>query len=417
MTKRLFTTLLLTALTMGAVAQTPSRLVGGDMSLLPSYEAASVKYFTQSGTRIDDLLSYVASPEVGWNAVRVRLFVEPSNASDEDKKQGVYQNLDYVTALGKRIKEAGMQFLLDFHYSDSWADPAKQTKPSAWSSMSVEQLNNIMYSYTKDCLQHLVNSQATPDYIQIGNEISYGMLWQTGRVHANNTDRWDVFAGFLNQGAKACREVCPDARIIIHTERAGDHSYALNYYAKLDKYNVDYDIIGLSYYPFWHKSLSQLSTTLNTLEKNFPDREVQIVETAYYYQYKPSSGYDSESAPWAVSPSGQKAYVDALVAELEKHANVTGLYWWCPEENGYQNSVLGSWINRGLFNNSNGRALPALYALKKYLGTSGIALQPSSEAQLPKPRYNIVGQRIGDSNSSLPSGTITISNHRKVMGK
>ena len=409
------------ALTTASVAQNPSRLVGGDMSLLPSYEAASVKYFTQSGTRINDVLAYVASSEVGWNAIRVRLFVDPAKASDKDKKQGVCQDLDYVTALGKRIKEAGLQFLLDFHYSDSWADPAKQNKPSAWSSMSVEQLNDVMYSYTKECLQHLVSNQATPDYIQIGNEISYGMLWQTGRVHANNTDRWDTFAGFLNQGAKACREVCPKARIIIHVERAGDHNYTLNYYTKLDKYNVDYDIIGLSYYPFWHKALSQLSTTLNTLEKNFPNREVQIVETAYYYQYKPSTDYDSTSAPWAVTPAGQKEYVDALIAELEKHSNVTGLYWWFPEENGYQNSVIGSWVNRGLFNNSNGRALPALYALKNFLGTSGID-QPTTDTSLwgrtEGASYNLAGQRIDEQlllNAQHP--TISITNHRKVIVK
>jgi len=409
--KRIITSLLLlTALTTASVAQNPSRLVGGDMSLLPSYEAASVKYFTQSGTRINDVLTYVASSEVGWNAIRVRLFVDPAKASDEDKKQGVCQDLDYVTALGKRIKEAGLQFLLDFHYSDSWADPSKQNKPSAWSSMSVEELNDVMYSYTKECLQHLVSNQATPDYIQIGNEISYGMLWQTGRVHANNTDRWDVFAGFLNQGAKACREVCPKARIIIHIERAGNHSYTLNYYTKLDKYNVDYDIIGLSYYPFWHKGLDQLSTTLNTLEKSFPNREVQIVETAYYYQYKPSTGYDSESAPWAVTPAGQKEYVDALIAELEKHSNVTGLYWWFPEENGYQNSVIGSWVNRGLFNNGNGRALPALYALKNFLGTSGIDQPTTDTWRTGGVSYNLVGQRDSDS-------PIVIVDGRKAINK
>ena len=276
--------------------------------------------------------------------------------------------------------------------------------------MSVEELNDVMYSYTKECLQHLVSNQATPDYIQIGNEISYGMLWQTGRVHANNTDRWDVFAGFLNQGAKACREVCPKARIIIHIERAGNHSYTLNYYTKLDKYNVDYDIIGLSYYPFWHKGLDQLSTTLNTLEKNFPNREVQIVETAYYYQYKPSSGYDSESAPWAVTPAGQKEYVDALIAELEKHSNVTGLYWWFPEENGYQNSVIGSWVNRGLFNNGNGRALPALYALKNFLGTSGIDQPTTDTWRTGGVSYNLVGQRDSDS-------PIVIVDGRKAINK
>ena len=399
-----------------ANAQT-TRLVGGDMSLLPSYEAASVKYFTQEGTLINDVLTYVATPEVGWNAIRVRLFVDPSKASTEDQGQGVCQDLDYVTALGRRIKEAGMQFLLDFHYSDSWADPAKQTKPSAWSSMTTEQLNDVMYSYTKESLQHLVANEATPDYIQIGNEISYGMLWQTGRVHANTNDRWDVFTGFLNQASKACREVCPKARIIIHVERAGDHSYTLNYYTKLDKYNVDYDIIGLSYYPFWHKGLSQLATTLNTLAGNFPNREVQIVETAYYYQYRPSTGYDTESATWPANATGQKAYVEALIAELENHPNVTGLYWWFPEENGYQkNSVIDNWVNRGLFNSNNGRALPALYALKNFLGTSGIASAVTDNGAQDGPRYNLSGQRLSASRCpQAATHELYVMNGKKVM--
>ena len=382
-----------------ACAQTndaaPNRLVGGDISLLPSYEEKGVSFLTQGGQTIDDLVTYLASDEVGWNAIRLRLFVDPVNASATDKGEGVWQSLDYITPLAQRVKAAGLQLMIDFHYSDSWADPGKQHKPKAWESLTDEALVTTLYDYTRDALQHLADNGAAPDYIQIGNEISFGMLWETAHVDAYHDKNWTIFAQLLNSGAKACREVCPDARIIIHTEQAGNTTTTVNYYKKLDDYGVDYDIIGLSYYPFWHKSLSQLSTTLNALGESFPERKVQIVETAYYYQYAPSSGYDAESAPWPSTREGQKAYADAIVAELNKHANVNGLYWWFPEENGYRNSVLDSWINRGLFDNNTGRALPALYSLKAFAQTTGVSgLAADRQPGDDLPAYNLAGQRV-----------------------
>ncbi|MBQ5461502.1 MAG: glycosyl hydrolase 53 family protein, partial [Bacteroidaceae bacterium] len=146
---------------------------GGDVSLLSRYEENGANYMDVNGTKITNMLAYLK--QLGWNALRVRLFVNPSQASTADKGQGVCQNLDYVIALGKRIKRAGFQFLLDFHYSDSWADPAKQFTPAAWSSLSANELYTKIYDYTKDALQQLVAADATPDFIQTGNEISYGM--------------------------------------------------------------------------------------------------------------------------------------------------------------------------------------------------------------------------------------------------
>ena len=397
-----------------ACAQTqpqPTRLVGGDISLLPSYEQAAVKYLTQDGKTIDDLVSYLASEEVGWNAIRLRLFVEPANASAKDKGEGVWQSLDYITPLARRVKAAGMQLLIDFHYSDSWADPGKQTKPLAWQSLNDEQLPQTLYDYTHDALKHLADNDATPDYIQIGNEISFGMLWETARVDAYHDTNWTSLAALLNAGAKACREVCPQARLIIHTEQAGNETTTVNYYRLLDKYSVDYDIIGLSYYPFWHKSLSQLATTLNTLAQEFPQRKVQIVETAYYYQYPPSSGYDAQSAPWPATSEGQKDYAEALVAELSKHDNIEALYWWNPEENGHQNSVLKDWINRGLFDNNTGRALPALYVLKAFIATTAIHHTATPDLSATTTPYNLAGQRL----TREPAKGVYIRNGKKVV--
>ena len=159
------------------------RFVGGDISLLPTYEEHGAKYFDQQGQALDNVLAFVK--EQGWNAARVRLFVDPSKASATDRGQGVRQDLDYVAALGRRIKEAGMLFMLDFHYSDSWADPAKQWTPAAWLALTDEQLATQLYDYTRECLQRMNTEGASPDFIQTGNEISYGMLWGT-QANAND---------------------------------------------------------------------------------------------------------------------------------------------------------------------------------------------------------------------------------------
>jgi hypothetical protein len=136
--------------------------------------------------------------------------------------------------------------------------------------------------------------------------------------------------------------------------------------------DVDYDVIGLSYYPFWHNGLNVLSASLNSLAKDFPDKKVQIVETAYYYQWQPSDVTYNFASTWPITPAGQAAFAADLVAELKKHDNVNGLYWWFPEENGNgpNSSVLTGWVNRGFWDNSTHKALPGLYALKDYCPTT-----------------------------------------------
>ena len=359
-----------------------SYYVGGDISLLQRYEDKGVTYSDEKGQKIADVLKYMKSDAVGWNAQRVRLFVNPAEKDPDGKADPqVCQDLDYVVRLGKRIKAEGFAFLLDFHYSDTWADPSNQWIPKEWASLSESQLQTKVYEYTKQCLQRLVSEGATPDFIQPGNEISYGMLWsatvdrnsQVNRCYSNSPEsNWTRFTGLLNQAVKACREVCPKAKIVLHTERSGQPSALKDIYNRLS--GVDYDIIGLSYYPFWHNSLQTLSQSLNTLAASFPDKSVQIVETAYYYQWQPKVGsgitYDYSST-WPVSPEGQAAYARALIEELKKHDNVTALYWWFPEENGNGpgSSVLADWVNRGLWDDNTHKALPGLYVLKDFISS------------------------------------------------
>jgi arabinogalactan endo-1,4-beta-galactosidase len=187
-------------------------------------------------------------------------------------------------------------------------------------------------------------------------------LWPTGKLDPSGSEGFDTLCQFLKAGCKACREVCPQSQIIIHTEKAGDWDITRNYYQHLRRYGVDYDIIGLSYYPMWHGTIPNLGRTLDNLLLLFPDKPVMIVETAAYYSH--------ERDPWAkegqysefqdISPEGQATFTRELLAELRRHHNVTGLFWWFPEENAFGNDVVKDWLNRGLFDNRTGQALPAM---------------------------------------------------------
>jgi arabinogalactan endo-1,4-beta-galactosidase len=350
---------------------------GGDVSLLTRYEENGANYMDVNGTKITNMLSFFK--QQGWNALRVRLFVDPSLASSSDKGQGVCQDLSYVVALGQRIKRAGFQFLLDFHYSDSWADPAKQFTPSAWSSLTANELYTKIYDYTKEALQQLVAADATPDFIQTGNEISYGMLWGSSsstasslkKCYTSSTDNWTYFTTLLKQAGKACREVCPKAKIIIHTERAGQSSVLNAFYERMKSYEVDYDIIGLSYYPYYHGTLTTLKNNLQSLSSTFSDKKIMIVETGYYHAWQPSDVSYDLSSTYPITAEGQKQFTDALIETLNSVNNVNGLFWWWPEANEYglnwsTKRVTDNWYNAGLWDNQTGKALPALYELKRF---------------------------------------------------
>ena len=370
----------------------PARLVGGDISMLTKYEAhykmareryniSNVGYYDNSGTRIDELISWLKGQ--GWNAARVRLFVNPENASHEHMEQGVIQNLDTVKVLGRRIKEAGMKFMLDFHYSDTWADPASQYTPAAWASLDDDALVQQVYEYTRDCLRALKEAGATPDYIQTGNEISYGMLWgpvgtpkdQLIQCFSNSSEaNWARFARLLTAAGNACREECPDAKIILHTERVPRPSTLQGFYNYMKNHDVDYDIIGLSYYPYYHGLLNVLNTALRTLQASYPDKDVMIVETGYSYEYDMGGSVDCSST-WPISQQGQRQFTIDLINKLKEFDNVKGLFWWFPEANEYGLAgsnwstlhVNANWYNAGLWNHKSGRALPALSELKNFV--------------------------------------------------
>jgi len=382
------------------------RYVGGDISMLPLYEAAGVWYVDANGQHITDMLGYLKGQ--GLTSMRVRLFVDPTKATQDEKDQGARQDLEFVKKLGKRIKDAGFSLMLDFHYSDTWADPSKQWTPSTWLSLNDVQLKQKIYDYTKDCLQQMVDAGATPDFIQTGNEISYGMLWGTRNTSANrcytNSDaaNWTRFTDLLKRAGQACREVCPQARIILHSERAEKPTVLKDWLDHIKNAGVDYDIIGLSYYPYYHGSLSQLNSALNQAEVY--QKDIMIVETGYYYAWQPSDVKYNLSSTWAVSPAGQQQFTKSLIAKLKEHDRVIGLYWWFLEacENGTSSQVTPSgWYNCSLFNDTNvkdtgwdyGKVMPAMAELKTFVeGTSG--LTQTKLARQDGRWYNLQGMQL-----------------------
>ena len=399
--KLLFALLLTIAL---PVSAQETLYAGGDISLLPTYEEHGANYMDKDGQKITDMLSFLKGQ--GMNAIRVRLFVEPDRAPAEHKGQGVRQDLDYVKKLGKRIKDAGLKFMLDFHYSDTWADPDHQATPNLFISVNTPPTSYI-YTYTKACLEQLNAAGATPDFIQTGNEISWGMMYDSGCKLEHKDDwsgykdtNWDNFTTALKNAGKACREVCPGAKIIIHTEQAANTPLVTDFYQRLARYEVDYDIIGTSYYPYYHGNLAQLNKTLTAFESQFPNKKIMVVETGCAYHWK--VGNNNQGYP--LTYEGQRQFTADLIKTLKAHNNVNGLFWWFPEANEYglnwnTQRVTDNWYNAGLFDNETGRALPALYELKNYSGGSSGLSSISIDSTNPTDWFTLGGIR----SSSGPS--------------
>ena len=374
------------------------KYLGGDVSLLLTYEENGANYMDIDGKKITDLLAFLK--EQGLNTMRVRLFVDPSKASAEAKGQGVRQDLEYVKKLGKKIKDAGLGFMLDFHYSDTWADPAHQTMPQEFIMVNTPAYEYI-YTYTKNSLEAMVTAGATPDFIQIGNEISFGMLWDGCKVKHNSDwtayldDNWDSFSKALKNASKACREVCPEAKIIIHTEQcANNPTLDVAFFNRIKANEVNYDIIGTSYYPYYKGPISNLDKGLTQLEINFPDKQIMIVETGCGYHYKMG---DKETG-YPLTYEGQQKFTAELITMLNKHQHVNGLFWWFLEANEYgldwkTKRVTDEWYNASLFDNETGHALPALYELKNFV-SEGAGISSLSVENTRGGWYNLNGKNL-----------------------
>lgn len=393
------------------------RYVGGDISLLPLYEEAGAQYKTHDGQPISDVLAFCK--EEGMNGMRVRVFVNPEDYDGPGDDPNACQTIESVIPLCKRIKDAGLALILDFMYSDTWADPSKQWTPKQWQGLNDQQLCTSVHDYTKESLQKLKDAGAVPDFIQTGNEISYGMLWGAHNAAQNDLKKtfmgsdnnWARLGQLLNSATSACREVCPEAKIIIHTERVAQPDVQRNFYNRMRSLGVDYDIIGISYYPYFHGSMSVLERAINELETDFPGKNIMVVETGYAYAWKVPGTNQTVDYPY--SDAGQDQYARDLVEMLRKHNQVDGLFWWWMEYNAY-GTTLSGWYNAPLFDSRTGCATAALTTICSFAeGNSGVTTVVQDPESGNMRLYNIYGQQID--NPSTFKGIMIGSDGTKII--
>lgn len=393
------------------------RYAGGDISLLPEYEKAKAQYRDNNGKVITDFLPWCK--EQGMNAMRVRLFLNPKDYKGTDADPNACQDLEYILPLCRRIKDAGFKLLLDFHYSDFWADPGKQWTPEVWRDLDDEALGNALYEYTRNTLLRLKEEGAAPDLIQPGNEISYGMMWgpqgtSQSQLKKTTTEAgWQRFGALLKQAIKGCREVCPDAPIIMHTERIENQKVLIDFYTHMKDMEIDYDVIGLSFYPYFHGKIVNLESGIALLEKRFTDKEIMIVETGYPYKWEVGGTKYDHTATYPYSDAGQAAYTQDLVNMLLKHPKITGLFWWWMEYNAYRTNLSG-WYNAPLWDSLTGKAGKAVQALASFADSNDSAVD-NVDVDIWEGKdawFDLMGRPL----SSAPSSPgLYIHNGRKVM--
>jgi arabinogalactan endo-1,4-beta-galactosidase len=326
-------------------------ICGVDVSFLQQIELAGGIYYDADGVEVDALTFF---SEQGVNYVRLRLWNDPING---------YHDLEYNLALAQRIHALDMRFLLDFHYSDTWADPAHQTKPRAWAELSFDELRTAVNRYTTEALQAFNEQGTPPDMVQIGNEISGGMLWDDGRVRGD--ENWSQLIDLLEAGARAVRETTPDAKIMLHIDSGGNRALSQWFFGHVVG-EVDFDIIGLSYYSWWAGGLDKLQTNMAFLANRY-EKPIIIVETAYPWTLDWSDnthnlvGEAEQLEPeYPATPQGQHDFLQRLVDDIQQTPNELGMGFFYWEPVAISAPEFGSpWENLAQFD-FEGRALPSM---------------------------------------------------------
>jgi beta-galactosidase len=207
----------------------------------------------------------------GFNYIRLRIFNDPARDSGYSPKRG-FCDLEHTKQMAKRVKDAGMKLLLDFHYSDYWADPGKQYKPAAWRNLLFEELKKALYDYTKKVIQELKDQGTTPDMVQIGNEINHGLVWPEG-----NVSNVDSMAQLIAAGVAGVKTVDPSIVIMLHIALGGQNDESVFFINQVLARKVHFDVIGLSYYPKWHGTLDDLRDNMNDLLRRY-NKDLIVVE-------------------------------------------------------------------------------------------------------------------------------------------
>lgn len=330
---------------------------GVDASFLPQVEANGGLFYDAVGQ--DEALAIFARQ--GINSIRLRVWVSPT-----DGHSGTAE----ILALAQRIRTHGLGLLLDIHYSDTWADPGHQIKPAAWANMTQLELETAVHDYTRDLLLALQAQNTPPDIVQIGNEITAGILWENGRVGTGYEDNWPQLAALLQAGLSGLQEaLAPTAttRLMLHLDAGGNNATCRWFLDNLRAQGITFDLLGLSYYPWWHGSLDDLRANLQDLSQRYP-YDIIVVETAYPWTLAWNDnvhnliGLENQLLPgYPATPQGQAEFLHDLqeiVQTLPAEKGI-GLYYWAADY--ITTPQAGSfWENVALFD-FNGQSLPALH--------------------------------------------------------
>jgi len=366
-------------------AEAPDFLVGGDISFLPEIEDHGGTYSDADGEK--DLL--LLMKDHGFNSIRLKLWHTPERP---------YNGLEQVKEMAVRIDDAGMHFLLDIHYSDWWADPGKQIKPAAWEGLTFEALVDSVYQYSHDVIASLRSQGTAPEMVQIGNEIRTGMLWPDGRVEGeyDTPEQWDRLVALLEAGRRGILEAAGDQppAIMIHFDNGAKNEMCRYFFDRLAARGLDFDVVGLSFYPKWHGTLDELRYNLSDLASRY-DKDVYVVETAYPWTMdrKDEGGniFGTEADlhdGYPPTVEGQRAFLRAVHQAVRNVPGNRGrgIYYWSPEWIAVD-GVPSAWENAALFD-FDGKALPSMEA---FTGKDGAQVSGQEEELETRLRAEIHG--------------------------
>ena len=327
----------------------------------------------------------------GMDLVRLRLWNDPYSETGEPYGAGTC-DLETVMGLARRAKALGCQWMLDFHYSDFWADPGKQIIPKAWRGLDADGLEKAIGTYTREVLQKLTAQGLAPDMVSVGNELTNGLLWPVGR-----TDDMGHVARFVSAGLRAVREICPHAETVIHLDNGPDlgqyRAWFEGYYAAG---GADFDVIGMSYYPFWNGPMEGLARSMADAVERF-GKDVMVVETSMGFTLEDYGAYEklapgerkgmaataklAAGIDYPMTPQGQSDFIRDLAAAIKAvpEGRGRGFIWWEPawipvpgsgwateaalRYTGEKGPGGNEWANQALFDYE-GRALPALETIR-----------------------------------------------------
>lgn len=368
-------------------------ILGADVSTLAVVERGGARFSTADG-RPGTALQILRAAGVNWG--RLRLWHTPVNAKDVVDGQrlvsrqgepagGGDNGLELTLLLAKRLKAQGLQWLLNLHYSDHWTDPGHQIKPAAWAKLEGAALRDALQRYTADALARLHAQGTPPDMVQVGNEINGGLLWPDGKTWREKPDERiggsEAFHGLLQAGIAAVREA--DARhgtrtpVMLHLAHTGDGKSGEMLQRVFDGFvaaKLDFDVLGLSWYSYYHDPLEGLRRNLDTLGRRY-GKPIVLVETAWGWSTTNPGGSpgifgpdQARKGPWPATPEGQAAFVRDVVRTVAEAPEGLGLFWWEPAwlavpGAGWRTGDGNGWANQTLFD-ADGRALPALAALR-----------------------------------------------------